>query len=88
MGDTKGFRGEGRHESFIEPEYEGDTTNNLIAIGDPVESANSARGIIELGKVSGNPTEPKQEGSRIVSSKGKPGFRWQCGVRAFSQGDG
>ena len=48
LGNAKRFRCERRHESLIKPEHEGDTANNLIAIGHPVERADSACRILEL----------------------------------------
>src|SRR6266542_2182252 len=39
LGNAKRFGCKGRHESVIEPEHEGDSANNLIAVGHPVERA-------------------------------------------------
>ncbi len=48
LGNTKRFGRERRHEGLIEPEHERDPANNLIAIGYPVERAESACRILEL----------------------------------------
>ena len=74
LGNAKGFRGEGGHESVIEPEHEGDTTNDLIAIGHPVERADSARCIIELGKISVAPLNPSKKGRGSSPPKANPAF--------------
>ena len=48
LGNAERFGCKRRHESLIEPEHEGDSANNLIAIGYPVERAESACRILEL----------------------------------------
>ena len=76
LGNAKRFRCERRHQSLIKPEHEGDMANNLIAIGHPVERADSACCILELGEVSAGPFERLQEGSGIVACHGEPRFRF------------
>src|SRR6516164_6678537 len=51
LGDAQGLSPKRRHEILIEPEQEGNPANDLIAISDPVEGANTVRCLLELGKV-------------------------------------
>src|SRR5262249_25779954 len=48
LGDAERFRCKGGNERVTESKHQGDSAHDLIAIGDPVKSANAACSIFEL----------------------------------------
>src|SRR5215472_12437665 len=65
-----GFRGERRHERLIEPEHQGDTANNLIAVGHPNFVGTHAGHVVVVLEGSGGGTTSGSLGPTRARSAG------------------
>ena len=87
MRHAHGFCCERGHERVIKPKHERDAANDLVAIGYPVERADSVGCILELGQVLAGALEEHQKRARIIATKGEARFCLQFSACSLSQGD-